>query len=321
MLYLLYGPQGIMLEKQCQKILKENLPLIDDFHCVKQDATEISIQDIIEEANLPSLTGDRKAIVIEKCYFLKQDKGKEKIENDQDYETLLQYLRVPNPDVDVLFVCETDKLQERSEIVKILKEKARIIEAKEITKEEWPRYIRQYLQKAQVSIDDDAVEEFVIRVEGDALRFTNEAKKMMLYTNHITLADVEKMIARPLEENVYAICDYLLKGKKEKAIAIYRDLLVENEEPVRLISTLANQIRLLTEVGYLQNIYPTRAMIASKLGVHEFRVKLALDHLKRISLTSLYAALDQLYQLDEDIKSGKIERFYGFELFLLRFQA
>lgn len=321
MLYLLYGPQGIMLNKQCQKILKDNLSIVDDFHCVKMDATETLIQDIVDEADLPSLTGDRKAIVINKCYFLKQEKGKEKIESEQNYDALLQYLKAPNPDTDVIFLCETDRLQERSEIVKLLREKARVIEAKEITKEEWPRYIKQYLQKAQVSIDDDAVEEFAIRVEGDALRFTNEAKKMMLYTNHITLADIEKMIARPLEENVYAICDDLLKGKKEKAIAVYRDLLVENEEPVRLISILANQIRLLTEVGYLRNVYATRGEIASALGVHEYRVKLALEHLRKVSLSSLYLALDQLYQLDEDIKSGKVDRFYGFELFLIQFQA
>ena len=35
MIYLLFGTQGLILEKQCKKILKENLESIDDFHLQK----------------------------------------------------------------------------------------------------------------------------------------------------------------------------------------------------------------------------------------------------------------------------------------------
>lgn len=319
MLYLLFGPQGMILEKQCKKIIKDNLEVIDDFHVIKFMADEVTIQDIVFEADQTSLTGERKAIIVYHPYFLSTSKAKEKIESLQDYKVLMEYLESPNTFTDLIFVLEADKLNERSEIVKLLKVKAKVIEAKEITKEEWPRFIQQYFQKLNVSIDPDATSELALRVEGDAMRFVNEAKKLALYTDHITYDDIQTMIARPLEENAFLIYDCLLKKDKSKAISIYRDLLVEGSEPVQLVGMLANQFRLLSEVSYLSTQYSSNNEIARILGVHEYRVKLSRDHLRRITYKKILKKIDELYQLDLDIKSGVVDRFFAFEMFLIRF--
>ena len=315
MLYLLFGPQGMILEKQCKKIIKDNLEVIDDFHVIKFMADEVTIQDIVFEADQTSLTGERKAIIVYHPYFLSTSKTKEKIESLQDYKVLMEYLESPNTFTDLIFVLEADKLNERSEIVKLLKVKAKVIEAKEITKEEWPRFIQQYFQKLNVSIDPDATNELALRVEGDAMRFVNEAKKLALYTDHITYDDIQTMIARPLEENAFLIYDCLLKKDK----SIYRDLLVEGSEPVQLVGMLANQFRLLSEVSYLSTQYSSNNEIARILGVHEYRVKLSRDHLRRITYKKILKKIDELYQLDLDIKSGVVDRFFAFEMFLIRF--
>lgn len=319
MLYLLFGSQGMILEKQCKKIIKDNLEVIDDFHVIKFMADEVTIQDIVFEADQTSLTGERKAIIVYHPYFLSTSKTKEKIESLQDYKVLMEYLESPNTFTDLIFVLEADKLNERSEIVKLLKVKAKVIEAKEITKEEWPRFIQQYFQKLNVSIDPDATSELALRVEGDAMRFVNEAKKLALYTDHITYDDIQTMIARPLEENAFLIYDCLLKKDKSKAISIYRDLLVEGSEPVQLVGMLANQFRLLSEVSYLSTQYSSNNEIARILGVHEYRVKLSRDHLRRITYKKILKKIDELYQLDLDIKSGVVDRFFAFEMFLIRF--
>lgn len=319
MIYLLFGTQSLILDKQLKKILKENLTEIDDFHLQKFIATETPIQDIISEVELSSLLGDKKAIVVYKPYFLSQEKNKEKIESIQDYKVLESYLDNPSNYNDLVFVLESAKLNEKSPFVKKLLKVARVIEAKEITKDEWPLYIATYFKKANIIIDDEAIQELSLRVQGDALRFTNEAKKLMLYTEHITLEDIELMVSRPLEENAFAIFDNLIKKQNDKAIAIYRDLLVANEEPIRLISLISNQLRLLLEVEYLRNKIPSYRDIASELGIHEYRVKLALGHLKQISRKKIIKKLDELYNLDLNIKSGKVNNFFSFEMFLIKF--
>lgn len=319
MLYLLFGPQGMMLEKQCKKIIKENLTEVDDFHCLRFMGDETPIQDIVSFADQTSLTGERKAVIVYRPYFLKATRSKEKIESLQNYNVLLDYLKNPSSDTDLIFVCECDKLNEKSEIVKLLKEKAKVIEAKEISKEDWPRFISQYFAKLGVKITQDAANELALRVENDALRFTNEAQKLALYSSFLTIEDIETMVAKPLEENAFLIYDCLLKNNKKKALTIYRDLLVEGTEPVQLISMLANQFRLLSEVAYLLKTMPSQQAIAKELGVHEYRVKIAKDYLRKYRLHDIHEKLNDLYELDASIKSGNVDRFFAFEMFLLNF--
>ena len=61
--------------------------------------------------------------------------------------------------------------------------------------------------------------------------------------------------------------------------------------------------------------------IANELGVKEGRVKINLRNAKTNHLKpeSLLKVVDDLYQLDYQIKSGKIDKFFGFELFILNF--
>ena len=75
------------------------------------------------------------------------------------------------------------------------------------------------------------------------------------------------------------------------------------------------------QVLYLDSRYMSVSEIANELGVKEGRVKINLRNAKsnRLKPESLLKVVDDLYQLDYQIKSGKIDKFFGFELFILNF--
>ena len=58
----------------------------------------------------------------------------------------------------------------------------------------------------------------------------------------------------------------------------------------------------------------TRSFINSK------RVYAISRNLVLVIEKAVIRAIDNLYQLDYEIKSGQVDRFYAFELFLLKFQ-
>lgn len=319
MLYILFGNQSLMINNRLSKLVKERLETVDAFNYVRFDARETLIQDIIYECTLIPLGYDRKAVVVDNAYFLIKGGEKEKIEKEQDYKCLTAYLKAPNEQSD-LFLCVTNQtIDDKSEIVKIIKQNGTIFELADISKDNWPEYVRRYFDKLETKIDADAVTELVIRVQGDATTFVSEANKLALYTNHVRLEDVLLFIERPLEENAFAISNALIKGKNDVALSIFRDLLVQNEEPVRLISLLSNQFRLMSEVLYLYGLGLSNNSIAAQLGVNEYRVKLAVDARRSISYEKLLLYLDKLYKLDYNIKSGQIDRFYAFEMFIADF--
>jgi len=320
MIYILFGTQALMIKNRTNKLLRERLETIDDFNCVRFDGMETPVQDIVYECTLIPLGYDRKAVIVDNAYYIGKTAVKEKAGLEQDFKVFSAYLKNPNEQTDLFLCLNAPAIDEKSEFVKIIREKeGTIFELTDISKAAWPDYVRRYFEKLDTKIDDDAVTEIIARVQGDATNFNNHANKLALYTNHVTLADIDLLVARPLEENAFAISNALLKGNNDQAIAIFRDLLVQNEEPVRLITLLANQFRLMSECYFLNGQGLSNFAIADQLKVNEYRVKLALDMKRKITSAQLLEYLDKLYSLDYRIKSGQVDRFYGFEMFLAEF--
>ena len=177
-------------------------------------------------------------------------------------------------------------------------------------KEKWPN----------VTIDNDAIQELARRTEGDYASLFNNGSKLALYTDHIRFDDVTLMVTRPLEENSFLLFNYLIDNKNIEAVSLYRDLKSSNVEPVTLISMIANQFRLLNRVSYHNKKRYDNDQIAQELNINPIRAKILRKNSMVISQKAINQTLEDLYQLDLNIKSGLVDRFYSFELFLINFK-
>jgi DNA polymerase-3 subunit delta len=80
---------------------------------------------------------------------------------------------------------------------------------------------------------------------------------------------------------------------------------------------MGSQIRFLYQVSYLYNLGKNEIEIADELGVKTSRVAVNLRKIGSVTLEGMLKTLNDLSQLDFKIKSGKIDRFQGLELFLI----
>lgn len=312
--FILYGEQLPMIKKQLKKILSDRLGEPDEFNVVKFDLDECEINEIIDEANMLPLGYDKKAVVIYNCSFL-TSQG-----NQEQKEAMLNLLENSTDDIDIIMTYNGDKVDEKSPIYTLVNENGAIKYFINLKKEDWPIYIKKYFKAKEVEIDADAVEELALRVDGDLNRFLNEADKLCLYKNKISLIDVTLLVSRPLEDDVFQISNALLRGDNASAISIFRDLkLLGSRSTDTLIPMLGTQFRFISQVMFLSHKGLDKSEIASELKTSEGRVGVTLRNTRYLSRRQIAHALDDLYYLDYQIKSGQIDRFYGFELFLINF--
>ena len=324
MIYLISGKQNIRLKSQMKNIIKKSLGEIDAMNFVKFDASLTLIQEIVDEANYVPLGYDSKAVVVDSPYFLLKEKGRNKIEGDQDYESLKNYLSNPNPDCDLIFLVNTSEheIDKKNELYQLIEKNGQVIALSEPKQEQWNEVVKHYFQEKwpNVKIDSDAVNELARRTEGDYASLFNNGSKLALYTDHITFADVTLMVTRPLEENSFLLFNYLLDERNMDAVSLFRDLKSSNVEPVTLISMTANQFRLLNRVSYLARHGYDPDGIAKELNINPIRAKILRKNSFVISRKRINQTLEDLYQLDLQIKSGLVDRYYSFELFLINFK-
>lgn len=312
--FILYGEQFPMIRKQLKKILSERLGSPDEFNVVKFDLDECDINEVIDEASMLPLGYDKKAVVIHNCSFLTSQGDKEQ------KEKMLELLQNSSDDIDIIMIYKGDKVDEKSPIFTYVKDNGTINYFLNLKKEDWPVYIKKYFKAKNIEIDNDAINELALRVDGDLNRFLNEADKLCLYKDKISLMDVTLLVSRPLEDDVFQISNALLRGDNASAISIFRDLkLLGSRSTDTLIPMLGTQFRFISQVMFLSHKGLDKSEIASELNTSEGRVGITLRNTRYFSRRQIAHALDDLYYLDYQIKSGQIDRFYGFELFLINF--
>ena len=325
MIYFIYGNQSPTIKSQIKKIAVSFLGEgnVDEFNFVKLDGHNSVVQEAVDEYRYVSLGYDKKVVSLENCYFLLKPKPKNKIEQDQDYDALKDLIEEDrgNEESALVLSVASSSLDEKNAIVSLLKEKAKVIEIADPDEKSFTDYIRSYCAKYNIVIDRDAVYELANRTDGDVALFKNSIAKLVLYTSHIRYDDVTKMVTRKLDDNAFLLSNLLIDNKNVEAVALFKDLRVSNVEPVTLIGQLGNQFRLLNQIRYLSRVRGlSQEDIAKELKIKPGRVFVLTKQLSKISENAVNRALDTLYQLDLDIKSGQVDRFYAFELFLLKFQ-
>ena len=319
MVIVLFGVQDLMLKSTLKKIITEKIKEINEFNFVSYDALECEMLDVMYEATLMPICEDSRIIVVDNAAFLSTEKSKKVTLTKEEEKAILDYVKNPNAAVTMIFIVHSEKIDEKNAIIKAVKENGRIIEALNPSDKDWIKYAEKLFANYGIEANYNVIDEFTKRTNKDAMLMNNEIKKLALYSNKITMNDLDLLVAKPLEDKIFNLCTLIVTNKTKEAINLYRDLLVKNEEPVAIIALIATQIRLFVDVFTLSEAGLSQADISKELNIHPYRIKLALDNRRYIKLKNLKQEIDNLYKLDYDIKSGKIDRFFGLEMFILNF--
>ncbi|MBP5091564.1 MAG: DNA polymerase III subunit delta [Bacilli bacterium] len=323
MIHLIFSEQDVMAKEAASKLIKKDFPEKTEFNFVSFDMLVTPLKDAARECETLSFAFDRKCVVLENCQFLKS-RTKWKPAKDDRPEELLEYLKHPNPDVDLYFLLYDGAVDTKNQYYKaIIDAKGVVDEVKNLSPEDWLRYIPSYFAKRGGKIDPQATRELSLRIDGDYGRFKNEADKLLSYANgeDITLGTIEEMVAPYVEDDVYKMSNALTRGDNHSALKIYRDLKSRSSiDEITLIGLLAKQFVFLDQVRFLDAKGYDSRMIGQELGCKPIRAEIAMKSLFRISEQRLSKIMEQLYATDKSILSGRVLGEYAFTLFLTNFR-
>ena len=95
-------------------------------------------------------------------------------------------------------------------------------------------------------------------------------------------------------------------------------MIKRNEEPIKIIVMLANQFRIMYQGKCLYKKGHSEKEISDILEIHPYRIKLALTKGALFDNNILLKYLEGLADLDLAIKTGKIDKYLGLEMFIIK---
>lgn len=307
--YLIYGQEKYLIDEFVLQLVDK----YKEYEKIEYDALESNISDVIDDLNMGSLFSDNKIIIVNNCYFLSGIKT----DIEHDVDALVDYLQEKNNNI-LLLVLNEEAIDKRKKIVKELEKNAEIKIFNKLNDKDTISFIKNYCEKKGYKIDDLASRLFLDYTKDNLYIITNELDKMFLYKDSdkkISIEDIKLVTSRTINANIFDLIEAITKRDINKSLLLYQDLVLLNEEEIKLIIILANQFRLIYQVKEMYKDGYTEYDISKNLNVHPYRVKLAYN--MDITPNESLEYIKKLSELDRNIKTGLVDKKYAFEKFIL----
>lgn len=321
--YLCYGPEKYKMREFIQ-VLTDLLiePEHKDFAVSKFDLSEISLSAVLEDAETLPFMVPKKLVIAKNALFFTGAKESSKIEHHLD--RLTDYLKSPAEHTVVVFTVDADKLDERKKIVKALKDLEAAVPFLSLSPEELQQWVAKQAQQLGFTFTGEAADQLILYTGGNLQSLSAEIEKISLYVGVSAEASVDvidQLVARSTEQNVFILIEDIVNVRLERAFVILEELLKQREEPIKIASLIARQFRIMLQVKELSKQGYSQQQMASQIGLHPFAVKVAEGQARKYDIEKLSRIMSQLADLDFQMKTGKIDKVLGLELFLLRLAA
>lgn len=315
--YLLYGPESYLREQAVQRLKEYVLPPGgEQLNFDVLDGSILSGQEIVTAATYASFLPGRRLLLVRSPQILHAAAGK----NDRETKYVLDYLAAPCQNTCLVF--ETDQNVDRRK--KIYKEMARVGRAIEFTRlkpADLTKWLAKRAKEEGCAISREAAGELLARCGRDMYTLYHEMQKLGCYTGHgrtITLETVRQLVAARVEDNIFEVVDAIGEKNCVRALTGIRNLLLQKQQPQQIIGMVARQFRLILQVQGLSGSGHSREQIIAALKLHPFVYTKIYAQRRNFKTGQLVKALQNLTELDHNIKTGRADFYPAMETFILK---
>ncbi|MGP1370656.1 MAG: DNA polymerase III subunit delta [Eggerthia catenaformis] len=312
---VIYGNEKLLMKQQLAKLKKKYHTDEENMSFIVYYLNETSMSEILSDALTPPFLSEYKMIVLRQPIFLTSEKQKEI--SEEDIIAFIDYLAHDNPTTIFVIYHDVMNFDKRKKAVKALRKYAKFYEIEKVNRHDLYKLAREAIKKREAIINDDALNLLLERTGDDLEAVSNQVEKLCLYTKNIQIQDVNRLVSRPIEENVFALTNAILSHDLSQVSFIYHDLMISNHEPIALIALIAHSLRNLYQVKLLERKGYSDKEMVSILGLNPRAVYPIRMNAKKFEIDDLLYKLHQLSELDVKIKTGMIDKKKGLELFLM----
>lgn len=319
-IYLLYGTEGY-LKKQYRDKLKTALTVQDDGDMMGGmgsdmnfnafEGKETNPKEVIDLAETLPFFAERRVILIENSGFFKNA-----------CEELAEYLPEAAPSTYFIFVEE--EVDKRSKMYKTVNKSGRAVEFATQSEELITRWILSRLKKEGKNITGSVMQLFLSKTGTDMGNIDRELEKLICYTldkDVIGAEDVEAIATEQTTNKIFDMVNAIAEHNQRRALDLYYDLLTLKEPPMRIMYLITRQFQILLNIRDMAQKGFDNQTMAKNAGIPPFAVRRNLTQAKGFTAAQLKQALYDGAELEEAVKTGRMNDQMAVELFLMKYSA
>jgi len=191
-------------------------------------------------------------------------------------------------------------------------------------KGELAAWIRERAELYGARLEGRAIAAMADLIGSDLWTIDSELRKLATYADDevVTEALVRELVSQVREANAFAMVDAIVEGRTQDAVRLLKQLIADGDSPLRLLSLVARQYRMLIIAHELQARNVRQSDMGKSLGTQSpWAVEKVLKQLRLYTLEQLRAAYRRLLEADLSIKRGIYDPQTAFEVLIFDLAA
>lgn len=282
------------------RALKQDIKNFTDVKFQIINAETRDSQEIFDRVGSTSLFESQRGIILKRLY-----KNKDK---DRLIENLLAIVD-KNNSADIIYFWEDEKIRVNTKYLKFFSKNSAVEEYDELNKRAFATWLKEELDNSGLKIDPTTQKLLAERTNYDPERCVNEIKKLKLDPEMDT-----RYVADTLEKDIWSLIDAVNHKDRTQSMSILENLYKQNNDPNYILSMLARNLRIMTLAKYLNEKGKSFKEICSILRIPPFTLPSILDSSKGYEWKNIQQIYKKLANLDQQIKTGKIDGNLGLTL-------
>jgi DNA polymerase-3 subunit delta len=304
MIYFIFGEDSYRSKKKLTDIIEEYKKVHKSgLNLIYIDTKKKDFKELSDNFKIVSMFSEKKLIVLKNLFSAKGGPAvgwqEEFLKNIKDTENIK----------DIIVVYEDGAVDQRTKFFKTLQKHAKCQEFKFLQPAMLKKWMAFEFEKNKTKIDFEAQNLLVTFVGNDLWQMANEINKLSNYKRggDINKQDVELLIRPNIENDIFKTIDALASKNKKQALTLLHKHIKNGDNPLYLLSMIAYQFKNLLIIKELIDAKNSYAIVTKKSGLHPFVVKKSFYLCDQFTMPELKKIYQKIFQVDSDIKIGKIE--------------
>jgi len=308
MIYFIYGQDSYRSKKKLEEIIEGYKKIHKSgLNLIYIDAKEKEFNDLSNCLKSNSIFDDKKLIILKNVFSDKKFQ-----------EDFIDQIKKINDAKDIVVIYENDKVDERTKFFKTLKKETKCQEFDFLVGVQLKKWASQEFEKHGAKIDLRAQDTLLNYVGSNLWQLENEIKKIAHFKKGqiIKTEDVELQVRSKIENDIFKTIEALAARDKKQSLNFLYKHLESGDNVLYILSMIVYQFRNLLVIKELIEKQEPYGLIAKKSGLHPFVVQKTFYLCNKFSMEQLKKIYQKIFQIDLDIKIGKIDPELALELLI-----
>jgi DNA polymerase-3 subunit delta len=319
---LLFGKERFLVNRAAEDVVSKYVEAsfrVIDF--TRLDGASTDVDAVVRSCETLPLGSAKRIVLVEGLSVLAGDDARASARFDE--EAFAKYV-ADLPDTCVL-VLTAERADKRKKLYKAIAKNGEAYEFASLDPPLLRAFVEKRFKKAGKRASASVIRQFTEMTgyasrdsEYDLYRLENDVKKLAAHCDgdEIRLSDLSAVMETNLDLNAFALADAASRGRRGEAFDLLAGMLASGENVYRLLALLISQFELLLSVREMMDAGYARSRMQSELGVHEYRLRMAVETAARFDARRLREIVLRACETDMHIKTGLLRDTLALELFV-----